>query len=169
MTAVTMTKNINEVELSERDNRKVELLKKIVVKTDNDVTSTELGKILEVIDIEQEYEIIVTHDPKEFENTLTLKNYNRSNTMGSEGAEEFGKVIIGEELQFGRRLSQEDFTLASSGNKFEFEKPEFDKHKTNIVSIYRHVWNEIEGSGLPQFDINVFVLNIYVPRMELVK
>lgn len=169
MTAVTMTKNINEVELSERDNRKVELLKKIVVKTDNDVTSTDLRKVLDVIDIEKDYEIVVTHDPKEFENTLTLKSYSRSNEMGSEGAEEFGTVIIGEDVSFGHRLSQEDFTMTANGNKFKFEKPEFDKHKTNIVSIYRHVWNTIEGSGLPQFDISVFVLNIYVPRMELVK
>lgn len=171
MTLTNTVSNFNEVELSERDNRKVELLKRIVGKTCGDVTTVELQQILEVIDIDKDYEIHVTHDPKEFENTLTLKNYRRANDMhGSEGAEEFGTHIIGEELAFGYRMSMEEFSsMTTNSNAFKFDKPEFDKHKTNIVSIHRHVWNNWEGNGIPQFDVNLFVLNIYVPRMELVK
>ncbi len=151
------------------ENQKINLLELIVQKAEGDISTTYLKKIIDTVDVCLGYMVHVTRDPKEFENTLTLRNYNRSNAVsGSEGTEEFGQCVIGNELVFGTRKSTEHHGMfIPSNTSFEFIKPEFDETKVNVVTIHRHVWNNLSGSGIPEFDSHYFILNIYVPRMDL--
>lgn len=151
------------------ENKKIALLETIVQQTEGDMSTTYLTKIINTVDVNLDYMVHVTRDPKEFENTLTLRNYKRANTLaGSEGTEEFGQVIIGSELVLGERKSMESFGMFLVNNRtFDYVKPEFDPTKVNAVTIHRHIWNNLPGSGVPEFDSHFFILNIYVPRADL--
>lgn len=146
-----------------KQERRAKLLSAIIKKTNGELSKSQLERIVNTIDIDNQYSISIVESAKKMAEELTLYNHTEKHEWcGSDGKEEEGHVLIGK-ASFGEDYY---FLYYVNGNIEDEEErktfPEFDVTQPLVVHINSYTWEGYERGNHFSREENKLV--IYLPE-----
>ncbi len=148
------------------------LVAEFVQQSNEKVTLTEAMKIVDKLDLEENYSIEVVIDWKEFQNMLTLTDDEFSHSWaGERSVKEEGRLLLTdgspEDFLFGLDYSRQ---YSENGDyrspNTEYQLPRFEIDKRHVVQLSKEVHDHFNGNHIDSV-VNSVVFYLPVPDTDI--